>query len=128
MSTLRWMTLYKITWSIQRHVKENHDIQNKITCCKFCDKVFYDVSLESDHISNMHADCSDNTLEKASKLKEQRNLLVEKLLSVYNPSALEDLLNNMMRHKGIFINQVVKFLNIFTPSPFVVTFSKYEIA
>ena len=52
--------------------------------------------------------------EKASKLKEQRNSLESRvsnartkrkravdgeLLTMYNPTALEDLLNNMMKHK-----------------------------
>ena len=89
---------YKITWSIQRHVNKNHNIQDKITCCRFCNKVFYDVNLKLDHISNMHADCSDNTPEKASKLKEQRNLLEEEMISVYNPSALGTI-HKLRRHK-----------------------------
>ena len=49
---------YKLTDSLRKHVRLLHNENVTMTCCKFCDKVFYDTSLKSGHVSTMHADCS----------------------------------------------------------------------
>ena len=49
---------YKLTDSLRKHVRLVHNENVTMTCCKFCDKVFYDTSLKAGHVSTFHADCS----------------------------------------------------------------------
>ena len=60
---------YKLTDSLRKHVRITHNENVTMTCCKFCDKVFYDTSLKSGHVSTLHADCSNN----ASKDTTEQN-------------------------------------------------------
>ena len=49
---------YKLTDSLRKHIRLTHNENIVMTCCKFCNKVFYDVSLKSSHVSSMHGDCN----------------------------------------------------------------------
>ena len=48
--------VYKLTKSLRKHNRQAHIENVRMTCCKFCDKVFHDSSLKAGHISSFHAD------------------------------------------------------------------------
>merc|ERR1719433_1495784 len=62
--------VYKLSKDIRKHNRQAHIENVKMTCCKFCDKVFHDSSLKTGHISTFHADleCSTNN---EIKIKEE---------------------------------------------------------
>ena len=53
--------IYKLSKDIRKHNRQAHIENVKMTCCKFCDKVFHDSSLKTGHISTFHADLEGST-------------------------------------------------------------------
>ena len=61
---------YKLTDSLRKHIRHKHDKNVTMTCCNFCDKVFYNMSLKAGHVSKFHADCSGSS--RNTNLNENR--------------------------------------------------------
>ena len=51
---------YKLIDSLRKHIKTTHNENFIMTCCKFCDMVFMDLSLKSTHMSSFHSDILRN--------------------------------------------------------------------
>ena len=49
---------YKLTDSLRNHIRLKHNKNVIMTCCNFCDMVFYDIGLKAGHVSTLHADCN----------------------------------------------------------------------
>ena len=62
--------VYKLSKDIRKHNRQAHIENVKMTCCKFCDKVFHDSSLKTGHISTFHADLESSTNNEI-KIKEE---------------------------------------------------------
>ena len=62
--------VYKLSKDIRKHNRQAHIENVKMTCCKFCDKVFHDSSLKTGHISTFHADLEGST-NNEMKIKEE---------------------------------------------------------
>ena len=68
--------VYKLSKDIRKHNRQAHIENVKMTCCKFCDKVFHDSSLKTGHISTFHADLESNTNNEI-QIKEEMGITNE---------------------------------------------------
>ena len=64
---------YKLTDSLRKHVRLVHNENVTMTCCKFCDKVFYDTSLKAGHVSTFHSDCTSGGSGNSTNTNLQNN-------------------------------------------------------
>ena len=63
---------YKLTDSLRNHIRLKHNENVTMTCCTFCDKVFYDIGHKAGHVSTFHADCSDSASSGNTNLNDTR--------------------------------------------------------
>ena len=68
--------VYKLSKDIRKHNRQAHIENVKMTCCKFCDKVFHDSSLKTGHISTFHADLESSTNNEI-QIKEEMGITNE---------------------------------------------------
>ena len=68
--------VYKLSKDVRKHNRQAHIENVKMTCCKFCDKVFHDSSLKIGHISTFHADLESSTNNEI-QIKEEMGITNE---------------------------------------------------
>ena len=80
--------VYKLSKDIRKHNRQAHIENVKMTCCKFCDKVFHDSSLKTGHISTFHADLEGSTNNEI-KIKEEM-VPIEEGLGITNEIQIKE--------------------------------------